>query len=71
MVAGTNGKGSTVATLCALLGALGYRYGSYTSPHILRFNERVRVSGIPVSDADLVEAFEQVEAARQRLGMED
>ena len=64
MVAGTNGKGSTVATLCALLEALGYRYGSYTSPHILRFNERVRISGIPVSDPELVDAFEQVEAAR-------
>jgi dihydrofolate synthase/folylpolyglutamate synthase len=69
MVAGTNGKGSTIATLCAFLEALGLRYGSYTSPHILRFNERVRISGIPVSDAELVEAFEQVEAARRDVSL--
>ncbi|MBT8048690.1 MAG: bifunctional tetrahydrofolate synthase/dihydrofolate synthase [Xanthomonadales bacterium] len=64
MVAGTNGKGSTVATLCALLGALGYRYGSYTSPHITVYNERVRVNGKPVSDRALIESFLNIEAAR-------
>ncbi len=50
MVAGTNGKGSTVATLCALLDASGYRYGSYTSPHLVRYNERVLINGEAVSD---------------------
>jgi len=63
-VAGTNGKGSTVAYLAAMSGALGQRYGTYTSPHIFRFNERISILGQPVSDDELVRAFEQVEAAR-------
>ncbi len=63
-VGGTNGKGSTVALLEAMLRAGGMRVGAYTSPHILRYNERVRVAGMDVGDAELVEAFERVEAAR-------
>ena len=63
-VAGTNGKGSTVAYLAAMSGALGQRYGSYTSPHIFQYNERISIMGEPVSDACLVQAFEQVEKAR-------
>jgi dihydrofolate synthase/folylpolyglutamate synthase len=63
-VAGTNGKGSTVAYLDALAGAMGQRRGTYTSPHIFRFNERVCVMGQAVTDQNLVRAFEQVEAAR-------
>ena len=63
-VAGTNGKGSTVAYLAAMCASLGQRYGSYTSPHILRFNERISIMGKPVSDQNLVSAFEQVEAVR-------
>lgn len=63
VVAGTNGKGSTVATICSLLGALGYRYGSYTTPHLYRYNERVQVLGQPVTDDLLLAAFERVEAA--------
>ena len=63
-VAGTNGKGSTVAYLAAMSGGLGQRYGTYTSPHIFRFNERISIMGEPVSDDELVRAFEQVEAAR-------
>ncbi len=63
-VAGTNGKGSTVAYLAAMSGSLGQRYGTYTSPHILRFNERICIMAEPVSDQQLVDAFEQVEAAR-------
>ena len=63
-VAGTNGKGSTVAYLAAMSGGLGLRYGSYTSPHITRFNERICVLGEPVSDECLVHAFGQVEQAR-------
>jgi dihydrofolate synthase/folylpolyglutamate synthase len=64
-VAGTNGKGSTVAYLAALCAAAGQRYGTYTSPHILHFNERITVMGVPVSDSCLVAAFERVEIARE------
>jgi len=63
-VAGTNGKGSTVAYLCGMLRALGYSFGSYTTPHLLRYNERVQVNGIDASDRQLLDAFERVEAAR-------
>lgn len=63
-VAGTNGKGSTVAYLAAMSGALGQTYGTFTSPHIFRFNERISVMGEPASDESLVRAFEHVEAAR-------
>src|SRR5574340_1779479 len=64
LVGGTNGKGSTCAYLEAMLGAAGYKTGLYTSPHLLRYNERVRVAGVEASDADLVQAFERVDAAR-------
>lgn len=64
IVGGTNGKGSTCAYLEAILTAAGYRTGLYTSPHLLRYNERVRVAGAEASDAELVRAFEAVEAAR-------
>jgi len=64
VVAGTNGKGSTVANICAALGGLGYRYGSYTTPHVYRYNERVQLQRQAVSDAVLLEAFERVEGAR-------
>lgn len=63
-VGGTNGKGSTVATLVSIYRAAGLRVGSYTSPHILHFNERICIDGLPVDDATLVRAFETVEAAR-------
>jgi len=63
-VGGTNGKGSTVAFLEAMLRACGMRVGAYTSPHILRYNERVRVDAKEADDAALVAAFERVEAAR-------
>lgn len=68
-VAGTNGKGSTVAYLAALAAAMGFRYGTYTSPHILKFNERISVMGQHVSDAVLIDAFEQVEAARGDISL--
>ena len=64
MVGGTNGKGSTCAYLEAILGAAGYRTGLYTSPHLLRYNERVRIAGREASDAELVAAFERIDAAR-------
>lgn len=63
-VGGTNGKGSCCAMLEAILLAEGYRVGCYTSPHLLRYNERVRVDGKDVADEALVEAFDAVEAAR-------
>lgn len=63
-VGGTNGKGSTCAYLEAILGAAGYKTGLYTSPHLLAYNERVRIAGVDASDADLLAAFARVEAAR-------
>lgn len=63
-VGGTNGKGSTCAMLERILLEAGYRVGCYTSPHLLRYNERVRVRGEDVDDAALVRSFERVEAAR-------
>lgn len=63
-VAGTNGKGSTCAMLEVILLDAGYRVGQYTSPHLLRFNERIRVNGQEASDADIVARFERIEAVR-------
>src|SRR5262252_5898906 len=63
-VAGTNGKGSTCAILESILLAAGYKVGLYTSPHLLHYNERVRLGGAPVSDERLCAAFEAVERAR-------
>lgn len=63
-VAGTNGKGSTCAMLEAILLAEGYSVGLYTSPHLLRYNERVRVNGLDIDDASLAGAFARVEQAR-------
>jgi len=63
-VGGTNGKGSTCALLEAVLLAAGYRVGLYTSPHLLRYNERVRIDGRDVEDTVLVDAFAEVERAR-------
>ena len=63
-VGGTNGKGSTCAMLESILRAAGYRTGLYTSPHLLRYNERVRIAGVEAEDAALVAGFEAVEKAR-------
>ena len=63
-VAGTNGKGSTVVHAAALLRALGAATGTFTSPHFVRYNERIRVDGAEVGDAELIAAFERIEAAR-------
>ena len=63
-VGGTNGKGSTVAFIEAIARAAGWKVGAYTSPHLLRYNERVRIDGVDVDDASLIEAFQAVEAAR-------
>lgn len=63
-VGGTNGKGSTVALLEAMLRAAGQRVGAFTSPHLLAYNERVRIDGTNADDAALVASFERIEAAR-------
>lgn len=66
-VAGTNGKGSTIALMRAMLEAAGKRVHVYTSPHLVHFHERIRIGkaggGVLVSEAELVEAFERAEAA--------
>lgn len=64
-VAGTNGKGSTTTTLAAILNAQGFNVGLYQSPHIYRFNERVKLAGIEVDDQTLIDAFVQVDQARR------
>ena len=64
-VGGTNGKGSVCAMLEAMLHAAGYRVGCYTSPHLLDYNERVRIAKKQASDAELCVAFEKVELARK------
>ena len=63
-VGGTNGKGSVCAMLEAMLHAAGYRVGCYTSPHLLAYNERVRIAKRQASDAELCASFEQIERAR-------
>ena len=63
-VAGTNGKGSTVAFLDAIARAAGLRVGTYTSPHLWRFNERIRIDGREAADDAIVAAFERIDAAR-------
>lgn len=68
-VAGTNGKGSSVAMLESILRAAGYRVGCYTSPHLLRYNERIRINGDEVDDARLCEAFERIDHARGDISL--
>lgn len=63
-VAGTNGKGSCVALTARILAEAGYRVGTFTSPHLLRYNERIAVGGVEVSDEALIAAFERIDAAR-------
>ena len=66
-IAGTNGKGSTAAMLASILGKAGYRTGLYTSPHLLRYNERFRVNGEEVSDQALADATERVKLAAETM----
>jgi dihydrofolate synthase / folylpolyglutamate synthase len=63
-VGGTNGKGSVVAHSDALLRAAGFSTGVFTSPHLVRYNERITLNGAEATDAELVSAFERIEAAR-------
>ena len=68
-VGGTNGKGSCVAILEAIIRAAGYRVGTYTSPHLLRYNERVRIDGEMADDAQLCAAFSAVHAALNGISL--
>lgn len=63
-VAGTNGKGSCIALLDAILSAAGFRVGSYTSPHIIHYNERIKLANEAVSDVQICHAFERIESVR-------
>jgi dihydrofolate synthase/folylpolyglutamate synthase len=67
LIAGTNGKGSTAATLAAILRASGHRVGLYTSPHLLRMNERICLQGEPISDAAFAASYDRVNAVAVRL----
>ncbi|OHX17532.1 bifunctional folylpolyglutamate synthase/dihydrofolate synthase [Chromobacterium amazonense] len=64
MVAGTNGKGSTCAMLSSMFHAAGFKVGTYTSPHILQYNERIAIDLKPASDARIIASFEAIDAAR-------
>ena len=66
-VAGTNGKGSTVAILESILIESGYNVGSYTSPHLLEFNERIKINKTPASTEEICEAFEVIEKSREEI----
>jgi dihydrofolate synthase / folylpolyglutamate synthase len=68
-VAGTNGKGSVVRLLETIYCAAGYRVGASTSPHILRFNERLRINGDEASDQDFMQTFAKIEHARQGISL--
>ena len=68
-VTGTNGKGSTCAFLESLLLAQGLKVAVYSSPHLLRYNERVRIAGVDATDAELCAAFAEVERARAQISL--
>ena len=69
LVGGTNGKGSTCAYLEAILRAQGFKTGLYTSPHLLRYNERVRIDGVEASDAEIAAGLQAVEDARGEVSL--
>jgi len=68
-VAGTNGKGSCVATMQSILLAHGYSVGSFTSPHFLRYNERICINGKAVDDALIIDAFEIIDSLREQISL--
>ena len=68
-VAGTNGKGSSVAILDAILRAAGYKTGTYTSPHLLRYNERITINGKACEDEQLCQAFDKIDGARSDISL--
>src|SRR5258708_809045 len=67
LIAGTNGKGSTAATLASIVQAAGFRMGLYTSPHLQRINERIQINQEVISDPEFAEIFERVDSTAQRL----
>src|SRR5277367_5064100 len=67
LVAGTNGKGSTAATLASILQASGLKTGLYTSPHLVRINERIRLNGVPIADDDFATLYDVVDRTAERL----
>lgn len=67
LIAGTNGKGSTAATLASILTGAGYRTGLYTSPHLIRVNERVQIDGVQIPDEDFAQLYFQVDETARRL----
>ncbi|MEP2300544.1 MAG: bifunctional tetrahydrofolate synthase/dihydrofolate synthase, partial [Kangiellaceae bacterium] len=69
LVGGTNGKGSCVATLESLAKQSHLTVGCYTSPHLIHFNERIRINGANIDDKSLVEAFETIEKIREQVAL--
>ena len=67
LIAGTNGKGSTAATLAGIVQAAGYRAGLYTSPHLIEVNERIQINREPISNIEFAEIYQRVEDAAQHL----
>jgi dihydrofolate synthase/folylpolyglutamate synthase len=67
LIAGTNGKGSTAATLTAILKSAGYRAGLYTSPHLVRVNERIRIDGAPIGDEEFARHYFRVDDCARQL----
>ena len=67
LIAGTNGKGSTAATLSSILTAAGYRTALYTSPHLSRVNERIQVDGTPIPDDDFARIYFHIDDTARRL----
>src|ERR1022692_1567740 len=67
LIAGTNGKGSTAATLASILRASGLKTGLYTSPHLVRINERIQVNGKEISDDDFAALHTQVDRVAEKL----
>jgi dihydrofolate synthase/folylpolyglutamate synthase len=67
LIAGTNGKGSTAATLASIVQTAGYRTGLYTSPHLLRVNERIQINQEPISDAEFTVIYDRVERCAHEL----
>ncbi|MEO6815418.1 MAG: hypothetical protein ABI177_01850, partial [Edaphobacter sp.] len=70
LIAGTNGKGSTASTLASILTAAGYRTALYTSPHLIRVNERIQINGHQIPDEDFARLYFQVDDAANRLVFE-
>lgn len=67
LIAGTNGKGSTSATLASILANAGYRVGMYTSPHLSRVNERIQVNGVPIADDDFAALYFRIDDCARKL----